>query len=155
MNIGIDQKQAGNIAAVLNQYLADLKTLHAKLQNYHWNLKGSAFFALHAKYEEFYDHLAEEVDEVAERILTLDQQPIGTLKGFLAAAKITEAKDEPISADDSARAVLADFEYLVRELRSAIEVAEENNDPGTADLFTGSMTYYEKNCWMLRAQLQK
>lgn len=153
MDIGIENTQTAAVTKVLNQYLADLRTLHAKTQNYHWNLIGANFFTLHEKYEEFYDFLAEQIDEIAERILSLGQRPLASLKDFLAATKITEAPSTPINGPDSAKAVLADFEYIIKLLRDSIEVAENNNDPGTADMLTASIETYEKNSWMLRAYL--
>lgn len=153
MDIGIENTQTAAVAKALNQYLADLRTLHAKTQNYHWNLVGASFFTLHEKYEEFYDFLAEEIDTVAERILSLGQRPLASLKDFLATTKITEAASTSISGPDSAKAVLADFEYMVKLLRESIHTAEGNNDPGTADMLTASIESYEKNSWMLRAYL--
>ena len=39
----------------LNQYLSDLAVFYRKLQNYHWNVKGSDFFVVHEKLEEYYN----------------------------------------------------------------------------------------------------
>ncbi len=154
MNIGIDNKQSEAVAKMLNQYLADLQVLYTKVQNYHWNLEGMNFFALHGKFEELYDQINEEIDEVAERILTLGQRPLGTLKDFVATAKIEEAKNAPIDGKTAVQNVLADFEYVIRQLRDGVAVAEENNDAGTADMLTSSMAGYEKTCWMLRVSLK-
>ncbi|GAB6088674.1 Dps family protein [Spirochaeta dissipatitropha] len=153
MDIGINNTQTAAVAKTLNQYLADLRTLHAKLQNYHWNLTGSNFFTLHEKYEEYYDFLAEQIDEIAERILSIGQRPLASLKDFLGTTKLTEAASVAINGPDSAKSVLADFEYIIKLLRDSIEVAENNNDPGTADMLTASIETYEKNSWMLRAYL--
>ncbi|AFG36348.1 Dps family protein [Spirochaeta africana] len=153
MDIGLENKETAAVAKALNQYLADLRTLHAKVQNYHWNLIGASFFTLHEKYEEFYDFLAEQIDEVAERVLSLGQRPLASLKDFLATTKVAEAPSTPINGPDSAKSVLADFEYIIKLLRESIEVAEDNSDPGTADMLTASIETYEKNSWMLRAYL--
>ena len=53
----------------LNLYLANQLVDYVKKHNLHWNLKGSNFFALHAKLEELYDEANDILDEVAERIL--------------------------------------------------------------------------------------
>ena len=153
MNIGIENTK--NVAQALNQYLADLRVLYSKVQNYHWNLTGSSFFALHEKYEEYYDFLNEQVDEIAERILTLGETPLSSLKDFLNTAKIKEADSKPVKDSDSVKTMLEDFEYMIRQQREIISIAEDSNDPGTADMLTASIETFEKNCWMLRAYLNK
>ena len=52
----------------LNSFLADLAVFYRKLQNYHWNIIGKDFFVLHAKLEEYYDEINEQIDEIAEHI---------------------------------------------------------------------------------------
>ena len=39
-------------------------------------MKGSNFFELHAKFEEYYNDAIEKVDEIAERVLTLEGNPV-------------------------------------------------------------------------------
>ena len=72
----------------LNLYLANLNVLYRKVQNYHWNIVGTAFFSVHAKLEEYYDALNEQIDDVAERILSIGGRPLGTLKDYLAVSTI-------------------------------------------------------------------
>ena len=67
--IGLTPEATKKVAEHLDQHLADLHVLYAKLHNYHWFVEGSGFFTMHAKLEELYDGVAEEIDAVAERIL--------------------------------------------------------------------------------------
>ena len=55
----------------LNEFLSDLEIFNVKLQNYHWNVIGKGFFITHGKLEEYYDEIREQIDEVAEPILSL------------------------------------------------------------------------------------
>ena len=41
----------------LNQLLADFVVEYHKLQTFHWYVKGKDFFTVHAKLEEYYDHV--------------------------------------------------------------------------------------------------
>ena len=52
----------------LNEFLCDLEVMTVKTQNFHWNIQGKEFFVLHAKLEEYYDELREQIDEIAELI---------------------------------------------------------------------------------------
>ena len=72
-----------NLINNLNIYLSDLNVFYRKLQNYHWNIKGKSFFVVHAKLEEYYNEINEQIDEIAEHILILGYQPVGTMKEFI------------------------------------------------------------------------
>ena len=84
----------------LNQYLSDLSVFYRKLQNYHWNVKGSDFFVVHEKLEEYYNKINDQIDEVAEHILTLNAQPLGTMKDYLETTTIAETKNERICSTE-------------------------------------------------------
>ena len=71
------------VAELLKPVLADQFVLYTKARNYHWNVTGNMFFALHEKFEELYDELANDIDEVAERIRTLGVYSPGSLNEFL------------------------------------------------------------------------
>ena len=75
----------------LNQLLADFVVEYHKLQTFHWYVKGKDFFTVHAKLEEYYDHVNENIDEVAEHILMLNMKPLASLQEFLKVSSITEA----------------------------------------------------------------
>ena len=77
----------------LNVFLSDLAVFYRKLQNYHWNIKGKHFFVLHGKLEEYYDKINEQIDEIAEHILMLGYEPLGTMKDYLEKEKINDSNE--------------------------------------------------------------
>ncbi|MDO5062843.1 MAG: DNA starvation/stationary phase protection protein [Peptostreptococcaceae bacterium] len=139
------------LQARLNEYLANQQVMYIKLHNLHWYVKGQGFFTLHAKLEELYDQTADIIDEVAERILAIGGKPVASLKRALEVAKIKELSDEGISSDDTVSVLISDVEYLVKDTRAMVEESEEANDNGTADLFNGYLSEYQKLLWMLNA----
>lgn len=149
--IGLDSKKLEPVAAGLNQYLADLGVLYIKIHNLHWNVEGPQFFQLHEKLEEFYDQTAEQLDDVAERILTIGFRPAASLKEYLNLAKIKELDSKPFGRDDVLKEVTQDFTYMLAESRKILRQAEEADDQGTVDLMAGFISGYEKTLWMLRA----
>jgi len=153
VNIGLDAKGREAVAKVLNQYLANLHVLYTKLHNYHWNIEGKGFFTIHGKLEELYNHTAEEIDEVAERVLTLGFRPAATMKEYLALATLKEAASEAIQGEGIIKALQGDFEVIIGELREALRLADEHDDQVTVDLFVGTIANYEKTLWMFRAYL--
>lgn len=135
----------------MNLYLANQEVAFIKLHNLHWYVQGSAFFTLHAKFEELYDHTADVIDEVAERLLALGQAPIANVKQALDIATIKELNSAPITSEESIRQLCTDVEYWVRDTKEIVALAEEEKDSVTADLFNGYLEHYEKLLWMLRA----
>lgn len=47
VKIGLTDTTQKQVAALLNQLLADEFVLYVKTLNFHWNVVGSDFFALH------------------------------------------------------------------------------------------------------------
>lgn len=153
VQIGLDIKGSEETSKVLNQYLANLHVLYTKLHNYHWNVEGKSFFQLHAKLEELYNNTAEELDAVAERILTLGFRPAASMKEYLELATLKEVKSEAITGEAIVKDLQKDFETLIVELRTALKIADQNDDQVTVDLFVGSIGNLEKTLWMFRAYL--
>ena len=137
-----------NLEQVLNQRIADFGVLYVKLHRFHWYVKGKHFFALHSKFEEFYDEITEYLDEYAERLLSINGKPVATLKEFLEITCISEDGNEE-TAEDMVKTVIKDYSLVVTKLKEAFEVAEENNDTLTADLFMDTIGAFEKHLWML------
>jgi len=134
----------------LNGLLADATVLYQKLHAFHWMVAGPQFFQLHAKFEEFYDRFAEVVDDVAERVLTVGGQPLGTLREVLARAELKEY-DGTKAAAQMVAAVAADFTHLLKKSGAVQEAAEAAGDRGTANLLDGIRDELEKTLGMLKA----
>ena len=138
----------------LNLYLVNLNVLYRKVQNYHWNVVGKGFFTIHAKLEEFYDKINEQVDDVAERILSIGARPYGTLKDYLELTTIKEAENKEISVHDVLISVKADFESMLTLVKEIKVTADDENDYGTSAMLDEYISVYEKNLWMLNAYLK-
>ncbi|TLS36106.1 Dps family protein [Pseudalkalibacillus caeni] len=141
-----------NIIQLANKQLANWNVLYTKLHNYHWYVKGSDFFTLHEKFEEFYTEAAGYIDEIAERILTIKGKPLATLKEYLEASTIPEATGSE-NAKQMVSSLAGDFRTLISETSELIEAAEDTADVPTADMFIGIRTSLEQHTWMLTAYL--
>jgi len=155
-NIGLKKEQATGVIDLLTCLLADEIVLYAKTRNYHWNVTGPHFGALHQLFEKEYDELAENADALAERIRALGGHAVGTLNEF---QKHTRLKEEP-NKYPSDRKMLAnllqDHESIIRSLRDDLEAcANQFGDAGTSDFLTGLMEQHGKTAWMLRAHLDE
>ena len=142
------------IVKKLNEFLSDLEMLNVKLQNYHWNVIGKGFFTTHEKLEEYYDEIREQIDEVAEHILTLGNQPVGTMKDFVENSKIREAKNEQIKSIDIMENVIHDLQELKQKAVQIKQEAEDKEYYATSTLMDDYLANYSKKIWMLNAALK-
>ena len=138
----------------LNLYLANLNVLYRKVQNYHWNIVGADFFTVHEKLEEYYDAINKQIDDVAERILSIGGRPLGTLKDYLEVTTIKEAENKEISIPEAVADVKKEFEAMLKLVKEIKVVADEENDYGTSALVDEYISTYEKDLWMLNAYLK-
>lgn len=135
---------------VLNKQIANWSVLYIKLHNFHWYVKGSQFFTLHVKFQEFYEEAALHVDELAERLLALKGTPIATMAEYLKTASIKEAKGDE-NATQMVESLIADFTTIIDELKKGMEIAQKDHDETTADMLLAIHTTLEKHVWMLTA----
>lgn len=137
----------------LNLFLSNLNVLYRKIQNYHWNIKGNDFFEVHTKLEEYYDAINEEIDEIAEHILSLDGEPLGTLKDYIENTQIAEAKNEKICSKEVFQNVLNDFNIILENARKIKETADNDNQYATSALMDEYLENYQKKTWMIKQLL--
>lgn len=137
----------------LNQLLADYQIHYQNLRGFHWNIKGQLFFALHEKFEEYYNEAAGVVDEIAERILMLGGQPMHTYGDYLKTAKLAEVS-KVSNGKKAVEAVLEDQQYFLNSFTEIMENAGEANDEGTVGMISGWIGHTEKRVWMLEAFLE-
>ena len=138
----------------LNELLSDLNVFYRKLQNYHWNIKGKNFFTIHSKLEEYYNEVNEQIDEIAEHILSLGYQPLGTMKDYLQISKISEAENEKICEDDVFTNVMQDMQIILDRLLTIKKLSDQNNEYMTSSLCDEYMLEYSKKIWMFKQMKQ-
>jgi len=134
----------------MNTILANYAIMYQNLTGLHWLMKGPHFFGMHAKYEELYNAYDEYIDQVAERILMLDETPIHTYSEYLKKAFLKELGDVS-KCSEGAEAVFRDIEILITEAEGIVKDAEKAEDVGTADLFIKIIGEQQKVRWMFKA----
>lgn len=144
------------LTSKLEIVLANSYILYLKTHNYHWNVCGANFMSLHLLFQDQYTDLANAIDEIAERIVTLGSHAIGSFKAFTKLAKIKEVDDaEYLNAESMVKDLISSQEILVNLLKEVIQVATEQKDDATIDLCAGRIAKHEKNIWMLKSSIHK
>lgn len=139
----------------LNLFLANLNVFYRKLQNYHWNIKGEDFFNVHLKLEEYYNDTNEQIDEVAEHILIIDGEPLGTMNDYLKITQIKEAKNEKICSNEIFNNILKDYNILLENVTNIKEDAENDKKYATSALMDEYLLDFGKKVWMIKQMLMK
>ena len=150
IDIGLNEQERTSIANGLKRLLADSYTLYLQTHNFHWNVTGPQFRELHLMFEEHYTELATAVDEIAERIRTLDVAAPGTYKTFAELSSINEVEGVP-SANEMVGLLTRGHEQVVKTCRDVLVPAQEASDESTVALVSDRMRVHEKTAWMLRA----
>ncbi len=138
----------------LNQLLSSYQLHYQNLRSLHWNIKGENFFELHVKYEEWYTRAQVIIDELAERILTLQLEPTSSFSGYLQASKISEIAITT-NGKSGVQYVLDAQKTLLELEEELLNLSDENGDEGTNSFMSDLIREKEKTNWMLRAWLGK
>jgi starvation-inducible DNA-binding protein len=138
----------------MNALVADATILYQRLRAFHWTVQGPQFHQLHGYFEEQYDHWADTIDDLAERVLIVGGTPPRTLAQVLERGGLDEESDQ-LSPRQMLERVYEDYGALHARMGSTLEAAEQAGDRGTTNLLDGIRDELEKSRWMLRAALSE
>lgn len=150
VEIGGEDRDRREVAKGLSHVLADTYTLHLKTRNYHWNVTGPMFHALHALFEEQYTELWLASDLLAERIRALGFAAPGSFKEFSKLTYLQEADGVPPAAE-MIKELIRDHVTVARTARWVLSLARSAVDAPTEDLLTRRLTSHDRAAWMLRS----
>ncbi len=138
----------------LQRQVANALILYLNYKHYHWQTYGPLFRDLHLLFDEFAMAVLETVDEFAERIRMIGQDPVSSPQDLTATAtvKVAERKQTMREMIQEADRNLL---IVIKEMREGAQVADEHNDPGTTDLFSRAVQIHEKHEWWLRDLLEQ
>ena len=151
--IGIDKDKATELTQRLNHLLADYQVFYQNLRGFHWNIKGREFFELHLKFEELYNDAVIKIDEIAERILTLEGEPLHTFTEYVNLSDLTEEKGVT-NGIEGIQIIVKNFATIILKERAILNLASEAEDEGTVSLMSDYISQTEKTLWMLHSYLQ-
>ncbi len=135
----------------LNQLLSNYFVMYVKLHRYHWYVQGKHFFQLHETFEEMYTMFANDLDELAERILAIKGQPLATMTKFIKESTLIEANADNTEVEMVTQ-LIKDYEQIISEIsKDGIEYASHVDDEPTIDLLVTFQKQIEKYVWMLNA----
>jgi starvation-inducible DNA-binding protein len=132
---------------ILSQLQSILTATHAlqlTTQEFHWNVRGPLFFALHDAFELQYRALFEAVDEIAERIRALSGTP------HLRDVSRRDTDGE-LDANSMLTALADAHDSIIDSIRPLLAEVVEAGDEVTADLLGTRLSFHEKSRWMMES----
>jgi starvation-inducible DNA-binding protein len=147
--------QPGNaIVEHLQRQVANAFILYTNYKHYHWQTYGPLFRDLHLLFDEFAKAVLSTIDDFAERVRMIGQNPVSRPDEIVEHASVKVAQ-----RDQTMRQMIkeadANLLLVINEMRSAARTADEQDDPGTVDLFSRHVQIHEKHEWWLRDLLEK
>ncbi len=140
---------------VLQAVLTDSIDLYNMTRHAHWNVKGPQFVSLHQLFEQFYTTLATDIDDVAERLVTLGGTAMGVSQSVPGKTRLSPYPTEIRVGAEHLEALLDRYCTLAKHLREGIDATDEAGDVDTADLLTGFSRNIDKAVWMMEATAEK
>jgi starvation-inducible DNA-binding protein len=141
-----------NVEKELNHLLSDFHIFYQNVRGFHWNIKGKRFFELHMKFEEYYTEALANIDEIAERVLTLGGRPLHSFDSYLETSDLKVYKD--VSTDEACvSAVKEQYQQLIKQENTVKELASQLGDNETEDMMIALINAQQKTVWMLDSWL--
>jgi starvation-inducible DNA-binding protein len=122
-------------------------------QKCHWNVKGTMFKPMHDFLGQGYDMMDEIVDELAERIATLDSPADGSPGEVAAQSALDALATKFMQSESILNELAARLSTLIDKFNAAI--SDTANDPVTSNMLQDMTHKLEKYHWMLRSQKEK
>lgn len=138
----------------LQVQVANSTLLYLNYKHYHWQTFGPLFRDLHLLFDEFATSVLATIDEFAERIRMIGGDPVADPRIIMEKATVKIA-----AAKGTMRHMIAEADAnvitVIREMRDGARLADDNDDPGTADLFARNVQIHERHEWFMRDMLEE
>lgn len=152
--ISKENTATSDVVTHLQQQVANAFVLYANYKHYHWQTFGPLFRDLHLLFDELATAVLATVDDFAERLRMIGQDPIFRPEEVERTATVKVSGDAATMREMIEEAN-ANLLVVIGEMRTGARVADDHDDPGTVDLFSRHVQIHEKHEWFLRDILEK
>ncbi len=153
-SIDLSEPTRLQMTELLNSSLANMADLQTHAKHAHWNVKGPQFLQLHELFEQIASRLAQQADDVAERITALGGVAHGTTRQVSAASTLPQYDLEAVTGEEHVRALAKRLALVAGRIRASVAVANQLGDDATGDLLTEIVRQADKDLWFLEAHVQ-
>lgn len=152
--ISKDNSPTSDVVEHLQKQVANAFVLYANYKHYHWQTYGPLFRDLHLLFDEFAQAVLATIDDFAERLRMIGQDPVFRPEEIERIASVQVSR-EATTMREMIEEADTNLLIVINEMRMAARVADDHDDPGTVDLFSRHVQIHEKHEWWLRDILEK
>jgi starvation-inducible DNA-binding protein len=153
--INIPQEIRLYLITLLNQSLACTVDLRSQVKQASWNVKGTDFSQLQALFETIATELNAYVNLMAERIVVLGGEVLGTVRTAATQSTLPEYPGGLVEGNAHVLALAERFAHYTTAIRHAIARAADVGDADTAAIYTDISRGVDKRLGGLDAHLHR
>lgn len=152
--ISRENRQDNPVIQHLQRQVSNAFVLYANYKHYHWQLFGPLFHDLHVMFDDFAKDVLKTADEFAERVRMIGQDVESVQLREMQQAANVQSSHKGQSVREMIEEADANLLIVIKDMREGARLADDNNDPGTVDLFSKTVQIHEKHEWFLRELLR-
>jgi starvation-inducible DNA-binding protein len=145
----LDREATRNVAAALNELLADTFALYLKTKNFHWHMSGPHFRDYHLLLDEQADQIFAMTDPLAERVRKLGEPTLRSIGQICQMQRVADNDAEYVEPLDMLAELREDNGNLAARMREAHGVCDEAQDLASASLLEVWIDETERRAWFL------
>jgi starvation-inducible DNA-binding protein len=138
-----------DVAAAMNEVLADVFALYVKTKNFHWHLSGPHFRDYHLMFDDQADQIFAMTDPIAERVRKIGGTTIRSIGHIARLQRVLDNDAEYVEPEDMLAELCEDNKTLAAHLRETHNVCDEHRDVATASLIETWIDETERRTWFL------
>jgi len=145
---------AGSLAFHLHRGVGNSFVLYTNYKHYHWQTQAPRFRDLHLVFGDFALDVLGSLDDLANRIRAISEEPPTHLLDAMDLARVAAAAPHTNLRGMLEEAV-RNVQLMTEQLREAATIAQAYGDQGTTEVITTLINGYERQKWWLRDILTK
>jgi starvation-inducible DNA-binding protein len=142
---------------VLNDAVAELFDLFARIKQAHWNVRGTTFIGLHKLLDEYAGRIMGHIDLAAERATALGGIVEGSLRESAKHSRLKKTEEPPsITGMRDWIEELADVHAVCStHIYESVKKMDDLQDFGTTDLLVDVLRTLDLQLWLLEAHINQ
>lgn len=137
--VALDIESRKQIGEQLDQHQASMFVLFHQYQKHHWLVEGPQFRDLHHYFEDVYNQLHKDLDEIAERLTALGGIPTSSPSSMAKLSYIAHEPEGQFAVRKMLEHDLAAEKKLIQALRHTIASCSDIPDFATATMLKGML----------------
>ena len=137
------------LSTALNTLLADAFVLYVKTKNFHWHVSGRHFRDYHLLLDEQSEAIFATTDQLAERVRKIGGTTLRSIGQISKLQTIHDNDEEYVPPREMLRELMEDNKHMAAAMRMAHQLADDNEDSGTAGLLETFIDETERRTWFL------